>query len=93
MSFPFFCLYFFAKTNTIVIGPIRPIYINIIITIFPMTVKVGVSDADKPTVQNAEKTSKIKSIKSAPSFIDNINNPNEQTKKLNIAIVNERFTT
>ena len=93
MSCPFFCLYFLAKTNTIVNGPIRPIYINIIMTIFPNTVNVGVNEADKPTVPKAEKTSKIKSIKSAPSFIDKINNPNVHIKKLNIAIVNERLTT
>ncbi len=57
-SFPFLALYFLTKIKTIVIGPIRPIYIKIIITIFPTNVSVGVRPAVNPTVAKSRKTSK-----------------------------------
>ena len=62
MSFPFLELYLLANNKTILIGPIRPIYIRMITTTLPITVKFGVNPALNPTVANAEKTSNIRFI-------------------------------
>ena len=56
--FSFLSVIFSYKIKTIVIGPIRPIYIKIIITIFPTNVSVGVRPAVNPTVAKAEKNFK-----------------------------------
>ena len=52
MSSVFFFL--FEKLNRTVNGPIRPININSIITIFPRKESVGVKFAVTPTVHTAE---------------------------------------
>lgn len=46
--------FLFEKLNRTVNGPIRPININNIITIFPRKDKVGVKFAVTPTVHTAE---------------------------------------
>ena len=53
------------KENATATGPIRPINIRNIITIFPRFVKSGVIPIDKPTVPKAENVSKAIVKKSA----------------------------
>ena len=77
--------------SIMVIGPIRPIYIKIIMTIFPTSLNDGVSPAVNPTVAKPEKASKHRSIKLCSSVIVKQNKPTTTNANEKMKIHKERF--